>query len=324
MRRCLCLLAFALLAQGCDRPSPQANPTVQHVVIVSIDGLRPDMLLRSNTPVIRSMMRDGCFTMWARTTEASITLPSHVSMLTGVTPERHAIWWNIEVDKDYMRYPAVPTVFELARQHGHTTALAVGKGKLEALGKPGTLNWAYWPDGYAQAIQVAQEARKIIEAHKPTLFFVHFPDVDAAGHSNRWGSDDQVKAIEQCDRGVGMILASLRRAGIADKTAVILTSDHGGAGYQHGPEDPRSRHIPWIIMGPGIRKNVDLTTKEQIIVNTEDTFATACFFLNIPIDEDVDGKAVLQVLEDPKADTELLTDSTKPATTQGYVPYKAN
>jgi hypothetical protein len=161
MRRWMCLLAMLIFGQGCDRPSQQASPAVKHVVIVSVDGLRPDMLLRVNAPVIKSLMRTGTYSMWARTTEVSITLPSHVSMLTGVTPERHAIWWNIEVDKEYMRYPAVPTIFQLAKQNGKTTALAVGKGKLEALGRPGSLDWAYWPDGYAQAVQVARESKKI-------------------------------------------------------------------------------------------------------------------------------------------------------------------
>src|SRR5437762_6793143 len=157
MRPSLWVIAIALIAQGCDRPAQQAAPSLEHVVIVSIDGLRPDMMLRNNTPVMRSLMRSGCYTMWARTTEVSITLPSHVSMLTGVVPERHAIWWNIELDKEYMRYPAVPTIFELAKARGLSTALAVGKGKLEALGKQGSLDWAYWAVAYAQATQVGQE-----------------------------------------------------------------------------------------------------------------------------------------------------------------------
>jgi len=91
------------LVSGCGRSAGLAKPAVEHVVIVSVDGLRPDMMLRTNTPVMKSLMRSGCYTMWARTTEVSITLPSHVSMLTGVVPERHAIWWNIELDKEYMR-----------------------------------------------------------------------------------------------------------------------------------------------------------------------------------------------------------------------------
>ena len=266
-------------------------------------------------------MRSGCSTMWARTTEVSITLPSHVSMLTGVVPERHAIWWNIEIDKEYLRYPSVPTIFELAKARGLSTALAVGKGKLEALGKAGSLDWAYWPDAYAQAIQVAQESAKIIKEHQPQLFFIHFPDVDAAGHGSGWGSRQQAQAVEKCDQALGVVIASLRRAGIWEKTVIIVTSDHGGAGYSHGPDDMRSRNIPWIISGPGIRKGIDLTTKDTLVVNTEDTFATACFLLNIPIDEDCDGKAVLQVLEEIKPEQELLVEST-PDKGEGHVPYQ--
>jgi len=292
---------------------------VEHVVIVSVDGLRPDMMLRNNAPVMKSLMRSGCSTMWARTTEVSITLPSHVSMLTGVVPERHAIWWNIELDKEYLRYPAVPTIFELAKARGLTTALAVGKGKLEALGKKGSLDWAYWPDGYAQAGQVAQEAKAIIEQHRPQLFFIHFPDVDAAGHGSGWGSRQQSMAVEKCDQALGVVMAGLRSAGISQKTVIIVTSDHGGAGYSHGPDDMRSRNIPWIISGPGIRRGVDLTTKDTLVVNTEDTFATAAYLLNIPIDEDVDGKAVLQVMEEEKPQ-EMLVESSPAA--QGYTPFK--
>ncbi|HEV8603922.1 MAG TPA: ectonucleotide pyrophosphatase/phosphodiesterase [Tepidisphaeraceae bacterium] len=321
MQKLVFLLGMIAVAHGCGRPTEQAKPTVKHVIIVSVDGLRPDMMLRTNTPVMRSLMRAGCYTMWARTTEVSITLPSHVSMLTGVVPERHAIWWNIELDKEYMRYPSVPTIFELAKARGLTTALAVGKGKLEALGKPGSLDWAYWPDGYAQAIQVAHEARNIIEQHRPQLLFIHFPDVDAAGHGSGWGSRQQAMAVERADQSLGVVLAALRHAGIRESTAIILSSDHGGAGYSHGVDDARSRNIPWIISGPGIRKNIDLTTKDTLVVNTEDTFATACYLLNIPMDEEIDGKAVLQVLEDIRPDEEMLL-GTSPATTQGYVPYR--
>ena len=310
-----------IVVQGCDRSAEQAKPAVEHVVIVSVDGLWPDMMLRNNAPVMKSLMRSGCYTMWAHTTEVSITLPSHVSMLTGVVPERHAIWWNIEVDKEYLRYPSVPTIFELAKARALTTALAVGKGKLEALGKKGTLDWAYWPDGYAQAVQVAQEAQKIIEEHRPQLLFVHFPDVDAAGHGSGWGSKQQEKAVEKCDQALGIVVAALRHAGISDKTVIIVSSDHGGAGYSHGPDDMRSRNIPWIISGPGIRKNFDLTTRDTLVVNTEDTFATACYLLKIPIDEDCDGKAVLQVLEDAKPPEEMLVESND-SKSEGYVPYK--
>ena len=223
-----------------------------------------------------------------------------------------------------MRYPSVPTIFELAKARGLTTALAVGKGKLDALGKKGSLDWAYWPDGYAQAIQVAHEAQNIIEEHRPQLFFIHFPDVDAAGHGSGWGSRQQERAVERADQALGIVIAALRHARIEQTTAIIVTSDHGGAGYSHGPDDMRSRNIPWIICGPGIRQNIDLTTKDTLVVNTEDTFATACYLLKIPMDEDIDGKAVLQVMEDAAPGEEMLVESGTSAGTQGYVPYKGD
>src|SRR4029079_12138294 len=75
-------------------PPPKPLGDIRRVLIISIDGLRPDLLLRADTPVIRKLMNDGCYTFWARTTAASMTLPSHTSMLTGVTPEVHGHTWD--------------------------------------------------------------------------------------------------------------------------------------------------------------------------------------------------------------------------------------
>ena len=310
------VLAIALVG-GCDSKQPASNPTASRVVIVSIDGLRPDVMLRANMPQIRALMRVGSFTLWARTTEVSITLPSHVSMLTGVVPDRHGIWWNTDPPKQAIHSPYVPTIFELAKKRGLITALAVGKSKFDVLDKPGTLDAAYFPDDYANALQVAERAVEFIKTRKPDLLFVHFPDVDAAGHGSGWGSVAQIEAAEGCDRALGLVLAALRSAKLYETTAIILTADHGGAGHSHGAEDPRSRHIPWIISGPGIKQNLDLTTLGDLAVNTEDTFATACYLLHIPVDEDSDGKPILQVLESIKEpEGELMYSASPSATTK--------
>jgi arylsulfatase A-like enzyme len=76
----------------------------------------------------------------------------------------------------------------------------------------------------------------------------------------------------------------------------------------HGPNDPRSRHIPWIVVGPGVRANYDLTRAADLHVNTEDTFATACYVLGIPLPADIDGKPVLAIFEKPD---ELLVGTPK-------------
>jgi len=93
---------------------------------------------------------------------------------------------------------------------------------------------------------------------------------------------------------------ALVSAGIAERTVVILTADHGGAGKTHGPDDPRSRHIPWIVVGPHVRPG-DLTGLPDLAVNTEDTCATACYLLGLSQLPYFDGKPVLAAFENPPA-----------------------
>src|SRR5206468_646539 len=117
---------------------------------------------------------------------------------------------------------------------------------------------------------------------KPDVMLVHLSSVDTVGHKTGWATPEQIKAIEEADAAVGTLLTTLEELKLADSTLVIVTADHGGAGRTHGPDDPRSRHIPWIAAGPGIRKGVDLTTYAKLVINTEDTFATTCWLLGIP------------------------------------------
>jgi hypothetical protein len=273
-------------------------PAVEDVVIISVDGLRPDVMLRANAPAMRSLMRDGAFTFWARTTEASITLPSHTSMLTGVTPAKHQILWNSDLPQHMGSYPAYPTIFELAGRAGLGTEMAAGKSKFRTLNKPQTIDRVFVPQGIDASVDdtvVADHALELFAQGpaRPALLFVHFPDVDAAGHAHGWGSPEQIGAVEKADTQIARILAAIDRA----KTIIILSADHGGAGPTHGPDDPRSRHIPWIIAGPGVKRGFDLTRIAQLQVNTEDTAATAAWLLGLPIPAYFDGKAVIEASE---------------------------
>ena len=73
-----------------------AEASDRRVLIISVDGLRPDLALRANMPAVRSLIARGSFTFWAKTTAMAVTLPSHTSMLTGVHPGKHGILWRSE------------------------------------------------------------------------------------------------------------------------------------------------------------------------------------------------------------------------------------
>ncbi|MGH7179384.1 MAG: ectonucleotide pyrophosphatase/phosphodiesterase [Tepidisphaeraceae bacterium] len=281
-------------------PTSQPAAKISRVIIISIDGGRPDLLLRGDTPRIHSLFENGSYTFWARTTPGAVTLPAHVSMLTGVAPEVHGIMWNAELPLSEAVYPNAPTLFELAKRAGHSTAMIATKAKFRVLAKPATIDWVFVPaTGESDDEQAAASAKKVIREHRPDVMFVHLGAVDIVGHAKGWGSPEQMQAVAATDRNVGAILDALSEQNLSDTTLVIVTADHGGAGRTHGPEDARSRTIPWIAFGPGVRRGFDLTRLGgDFNVETYDTFATACGVLGIPPPRRGSrGKFITQILE---------------------------
>src|SRR5207245_445305 len=126
----------------------------------------------ADMPAMRAMLHEGAYTFWAKTTAVSITLPSHTSMVTGVSPAKHGISWNEDLPLVLPYYPKVPTVMEMATKAGYTTAMIARKSKFSTLNKPGTIKYVFVPEGTNEKgdnAMVVAEAVKIIEAHKPDL-----------------------------------------------------------------------------------------------------------------------------------------------------------
>jgi arylsulfatase A-like enzyme len=121
-----------------------------------------------------------------------------------------------------------------------------------------------------------------------------------------------MEAIAQADQSLGQLFDLLDEMKLTDSTFILLTADHGGHGRSHGPEDPRSRTIPWIAVGPGIRKNFDLTLLgADSQIETYDTFATTCTMMGIPIQRKVKGKFIPQILDNPELITTQPSASTQ-------------
>jgi arylsulfatase A-like enzyme len=270
-------------------------PAVEHVLIISIDGMRPDKVLQANAPTLRAMIKEGTYTFWARTTYMANTLPSHTSMVTGVSIGKHGIVWNEDLEFVKPVYPKVPTVMELANRAGYTTAMVAGKSKFATLNKPGTIKDVWVPaeaNSKDSNDTVVEHAVRIIETARPELMFLHFPETDTVGHDKGWGSADYLAMVEKTDTQLATVFAAMDRVGIRQSTVVILSSDHGGQGTTHGAEDERSRNIPWIATGPGVRAGYDLTSDAALTVRTEDTAATALWLLGLNLPANLDGRPV--------------------------------
>ena len=64
------------------------------VLVVSVDGLRPDAIFHAPAPNLHALACQGAYSWRARTIEPSMTLPSHASMVSGFPPEQHGIFHN--------------------------------------------------------------------------------------------------------------------------------------------------------------------------------------------------------------------------------------
>lgn len=132
--RCVFLvLSAAVVMATAPRRLAAQRPPSDHVVLISIDGLRPEFYrdpVQFGAPTIQQMARDGVQALGVRGVFPSVTYPSHTTLVTGATPARHGIYYNSPFepggqtgrwywDADSIR---VPTLFSALRGAGKTSA----------------------------------------------------------------------------------------------------------------------------------------------------------------------------------------------------------
>lgn len=260
-----------------------------HVIVVSIDGLRPDAIQRFKAPILTRLMHEGRYSLTAQTINLSLTLPSHTSMLTGVDSDQHGVTWNSNktATRGFVR---VPTVFGLARGAGFTTAAFFSKTKFEHLEVPSTLDYARAPKrgpmpwSSAHTLSLVQQHLK---ANNPNLLFVHFADADFAGHTFGWMGHTYGMAVRDIDRALTSLLASADERFGAGGYTLIVTADHGGHGQTHGTTDKVDTTIPWIVWGAGVTAGDTLSG-----LRTMDTAATVMWMLGVDAPSNWVGRPV--------------------------------
>jgi arylsulfatase A-like enzyme len=89
-------------------------------------------------PALRSLMETSAYTMTAKTSYPSATLPAHSSMLGGTCPAKHKALWNDYLP--WLGYARGTDLFDLAHEAGLKTVMFVGKEKLRQVTEPTSLD----------------------------------------------------------------------------------------------------------------------------------------------------------------------------------------
>jgi predicted AlkP superfamily pyrophosphatase or phosphodiesterase len=268
---------FALL-------SAVAQPVagIRHVLVIGVDGLSPAGIRAARTPNLDRLMKEGAWSFTAGAVMPSVSSPNWASMIMGVSPEEHQItsnaWARTDIrEKTYCggkNGETFPTIFRVVREKYPEGDIACFHdwddfGRLVEPGVPTLIADCRGED------RTTREAAAYLVANRPLLTFVHLDHVDHAGHEAGWYTPAYYQGVEKLDQLVGQLVAALKRAKMYDQTVILLTADHGGIDKKHGGDTPEERTIPWIIRGPGIRKNTPLTGA----IRTFDTAATVAYLL---------------------------------------------
>lgn len=108
---------------------------MQRTILMSIDGMRPDGLLKCGNPYLDELIKKSSYTFEAKTVFPSITLPCHLSMFHSVPPQRHGTLSN-----DYV-VPVRPVsgLFEVLNMSRKKSAMYYGWEQLRDIARPGSL-----------------------------------------------------------------------------------------------------------------------------------------------------------------------------------------
>jgi predicted AlkP superfamily phosphohydrolase/phosphomutase len=239
----------------------------RHVVLISIDGMRPASYTTpgpAKIPTLRALAARGAWASGVIGVLPSVTYPSHTTMITGVQPARHGIPMNTYVDPEsrsagawywYARDIKVPTLPGAVRARGLTAAavswpVTVGMdldynvpefnrsrhpealNALKALSFPPRLVDGYeaaggpvaWPMTDAERTGIAAW---IVRTFRPNLTLLHIFDNDTASHRYGPEAPETLAALEESDAHVATMIQALETAGIADRTDIVIVSDHG-------------------------------------------------------------------------------------------------
>jgi predicted AlkP superfamily pyrophosphatase or phosphodiesterase len=128
-----CLLACAAASGLVTAGEPPGKP---FVVLISVDGLKPEAIIEAarhglKVPNLRAFLADGAYATGVHGVMPTLTYPSHMTILTGVSPDRHGIYANTTFDPYgrnehgwywYAEDVRVPTLWDAAARAGLRTA----------------------------------------------------------------------------------------------------------------------------------------------------------------------------------------------------------
>ncbi len=258
------------------------------VLIIGIDGCKPDCLLEARTPNLDQLWENGAYSFNAQTDPISSSGICWTGMLTGVWHEKHKVISNEYKNPNLSEYPHF---FHRIKEQNPTmkTYSVVNWAPIHKILQEGDADIATY---LLTDKKVTRRVVDLLKNDDPDVLFIQLDEVDGAGHKHDYTTESQqyLKAIENADQLVGKMVRAIkeRRTFHAEDWLILVSTDHGGSNFGHGKDIPEHTTIFYIANGNNVKKG---QLNQQ--VNVVDIAVTALEHLGIQVkpEWDLDGKS---------------------------------
>ncbi|MCH1581558.1 MAG: alkaline phosphatase family protein [Flavobacteriales bacterium] len=222
------------------------------VLVIGIDGTRPDCLEAATTPALDALIADGIYSPDALNNDITYSGPGWSAMLCGVWSDAHGVTSNNFVGSNFAEFPSFMRRLESANPDLNTHSIGhwapindyiLGEDVDEAINAP-------------TDVAVRDAAVDVLENGDPHAVFLHFDDVDINGHGYGFnaGVSQYIGAIETTDGYVAQVMQALtsRPNYTEENWLVLVSTDHGGIGYNHGGTTIEEETMFFIASGPTV------------------------------------------------------------------------
>jgi arylsulfatase A-like enzyme/Flp pilus assembly protein TadD len=306
-----------------------------NVLLITIDTLRADRVgafggRAGLTPTLDRLAAEG-LRLTRAYSSAPLTLPSHASILTAVSPPVH----GLRANGLFRLGPNLPTLATVLKAASYRTGAFVGAFVLDArfglnrgfdvyddrYGEKPSDDPAEGAERRAEEVirpaaawiiqgsglraQGSQTANAQPSASSPQPFFAwvhlydpHEPYRAPEPYASRHEPYDA--EVAYTDAMVGRLLADLKAAGQLDRTLVMVAADHGESLGEHGERthgvfvyDVTTR-VPWIISGSGFRvQGSGFGASFDGLVRLIDLAPTVLDLIGVPSPVEFEGRSIV-------------------------------
>lgn len=235
-----------LLAVACARGPGRASPSgEQSVVIVSIDGFKPEYLERYHPPHLNALAAAGVRARWMTPVTPTLTFPNHYTLVTGLYPAHHGVVNNrfsdpadgarfLYTDSMHVRQSrwwGGEPIWVTAEKQGMRAGAFFWVGSEAAIQGTRPTFWKRYDDNVSAAARTDSVVAWLSRADtlRVRIALLYFNAVDNAGHDSGPGHPYTGAAVLGIDSAIGRLVGGLRAQGLENRVNVIVVSDHGQA-----------------------------------------------------------------------------------------------